>query len=331
MAHKVRHILWLFALFLFCGCASRPSGESPAAPFVRQGYKCLEEGNYAEAVKLFRKGVGFDPMFAQAYRGLGLAYMHTGDLYRAEIFMRKALQIDSHLSDLWGYLGEIYLSRGDVERAVDFFERCPPEDPHYAQLHFTLGRMRLEAGDTAGADEEFDKALTHPDFWGGYWGKGMLAQLSGRWNDALNWYREAHRRAQKPEVLLGLADAYFALDHDAPAFFYYTLFLGTNPDGDDHVRVRERLAELEARLSIEADSAQHRLEFSVPQNCDVLAGVCAKDGKIVKELFRGTLTKGNYSLDWDGSDQNGKKVESGEYIGFIVVGDRLKLRKFVVP
>ena len=314
------------------GCASaKKTGESPLEAALRQGKILLDRGDYKGAVKMFSKAVGYDFQNAEAYRGLGLAYYGLGDDYRAEIFLRKAIQLDPSMSDLWGFIGDLYLQRGEEQKAMEFFERCPPDDPHYAQLHFRLGKIRLDRGDTTAAREEFEKALTHSDFWGGYWGMGKLAELSGDWNSALNWYRRASQYTDDALVDLSLADAYYALGHYEPAYFYYTLYLGS-VEGKPEKRARKRQKELEKMINIQTAADEYKLEFALDKNNTVKAGVFSKNGKLVKMLFEGMLARGKYDLKWDASDQSGQPVESGEYIGFVKFGDedRLILKKFLV-
>ncbi len=314
------------------GCAaSKHTGESPLSVTLRQGKILLDKGDYRGAVKMFRKAVGYDPQNAQAYRGLGLAYYGLGDDYRAEIFLRKAIQLDPSMTDLWGYIGDLYLQRGDEKTAMKYFEKCPPEDPHYAELHFRLGKMRLERGDTAAAREEFQKALSRSDFWGGYWGMGKLAELAGDWNSALNWYRQASNYTNDPLVNLALADAYYNLGHYVPAYFYYTLYIG-ECGGKVEKYVRKRHKELEKMVNIQTASDEYKLEFALDKNNTVKVGVFSKDGKLVKMLFEGMLARGKYDLKWDGKDQQGNPVDSGEYIGFVKLGkdDKVILKKFVV-
>ncbi len=338
MSYKVKRIyliaiiflIIVFAGLLLFGCAAQFTGESPAAGLVRQGEKLLDDSRYKEAIPILRRAVGIDPRYAPAYRGLGIAYYGDSDLYRAEIFMRKALQLDKHLSELWGYLGDIYIQKGDEKKAMSFFEKCPQEDPHYAELHFRLGKMRLKSNNLDDADMEFTKALTHDDFWGGYWGKGFLSQLKGDWNDALNWYRQAYNRKEKPEVLLGLAESYDALGHYEPSFFYYTVYLGNKIAKDKRDEINKRISQLEKLINFSPDSTEHTLKFSVGKNSNVSAGVYARTGQMIKMLFSGMLSRGKYNLTWDGSNQDGEKVDSGEYIGFVLIEDDCMLHKFLI-
>ena len=247
MVNKIKITFLIFLVFslFFGGCASQmKTGESPSAGFIRQGYVLLDKADYRGASKMFRKAVGFDPQNARAYRGLGLAYLGLEDYYRAEVFMRKALQLDNSMSDLWGYLGDIYIRKGDEKTAMEFFDRCPPDDPHYAELHFRLGKIRLDAGDKDLAKAEFEKSLTHTEFWGGYWGMGKLAELHNDWNSALNWYRKAEQKISNPQVYLSLGDAYYQLEHYVPAFYYYMLYLGDVGDKREIRDITNEFAEV---------------------------------------------------------------------------------------
>ncbi len=331
--------LYLIAIFigiivlvvlLLSGCAAQLAVESPAAGLVRQGENLLDDNLYSEAISILRRAVGIDPQYAPAYRGLGIAYYGNGDLYRAEIFMRKALQMDKHLSELWGYLGDIYIQKGDEKKAMSFFEKCPQDDPHYAELHFRLGKMRLKSKNIDDADMEFTKALTHDDFWGGYWGKGFLAQSKGDWDNALNWYRQAYNRANKKEIVIGLAKSYDALKHYEPSFFYYTIYLGNEIPKEERNKIEKRISQLEASINLLPDSTEHTLKFSVGKSSNVSAGVYARTGQMIKMLFSGMLSKGKYNLTWDGSNQDGEQVNSGEYIGFVLIEDDCMLHKFLI-
>jgi len=330
MAHKIiiTSLLLAFAM-LYLGCAAGArTGESPAAGYIRQGNVLIGKGDYKGASKLFRKAVGFEPQNAKAYRGLGLAYYGIEDFYRAEVFMRKALQLDPQMSELWGYLGDIYMRKGDEEAAMSFFERCPPDDPHYAELHFVLGKMRIISNKLRDADDEFTKALSHTDFWGGYWGKGRLAEIARDWNTALDWYRQAYSKAQNEDIYFGLANTYYALGHYDPAFLFYVLYCGSEEKPD--LKIMARIAELERIVDIEIDDDKHELEFALNKNEIVRAGVYDKGGRMVQVLYEGMLTRGTYNLTWDGCDQMGIEVDDGEYIGVVTSGDELYLRKFLV-
>ncbi len=333
MADEVKSLLLLVivVLIIFCasGCAPQRC-QSPGAEFIIRGNHLLDQGKYKEAIAEFRYAIGLDPQNAQAYRGLGIAYSAIEDDYRAEVFLRKALQLDKRMTELWGFLADIFLRKGDEKQAMAYFERCPVNDPHYAELHFRIGRMRLMANEIGEAEKEFEKTLNHADFWGGYWGKGMVEKLRGNWHNALKWYKGAYARSQCKEVLLGMAEVLDTLQYVSNAIFFYTMHLGTNSDEQERERILKRVGELENKIGLNSNGDGRKLEFAVSANSDIKALVCSKEGKIVKTIFSGMLTRGKYNLEWDGKDDEGKPACSGEYFGVVLYEDKCDLWKFIV-
>ncbi len=297
-------------------------------PYVRQGKAALDAGDAQAAIAHFRTASGLDPECAQAYHGLGVAYLQIDDTYRAEIFIRKAISLDKHMTDLWGYLGDIYLRQGDEAKAMEYFDKCPPADPHYAELHFRLGKMRLSQANVDDADAEFAKCLAHADFWGGFAGKGWVAERKNDFAASLEWFTEAQKRAQNREIYAGLANAYYQLGNFQSAYFYYTLTRGCLQAPEPTVDAR--VDELRTKVPLPQQDVEPKFELAIERNAMVKAGVYDAQGKYVKMIFEGMLTKGKYTLTWDGCDARGKKCPTGEYLGYYYLGDNLHLCKFLV-
>lgn len=331
MAFKISIVLLLVVLVIFLGgCSQNRVNESPASALIRNGYIALDKCDYERSASAFRKAVGYEPQNASAYRGMGLTYFAQKDNYRAEIFMRKALQLDSSLTDLWGFLGDIYLQKGDEAKAMDFFERCPENDPHYAEFHWRLGKMFLDRGEDELAQREFEKTLIHENFWGGYWGMGMIFMKKGQYGDALDWLKKSYSKMENIETVLGLAQIFEILGDYEKAYFYYTLAVGIVVEDKTYIELTsQKRRDIQNNLSIDSNG-EKILQFSINSNSPVRAGIWEQSGRLVKSIFRGTLTKGKYRFDWDGKDDNGNPVDKGEYIGFVETAEKIFLTKIVV-
>lgn len=319
----------IILVFFLTGCATNHNRESPAAALIRHGYIALDRGDYDESASAFRKAVGYEPTNASAYRGMGLTYFAQKDNYRAEIFMRKALQLDPTLTDLWGFLGDIYLQKGDEAKAMEYFEKCPPNDPHYAELHWRLGKMFMERNEYELARAEFEKALTHENFWGGYWGMGMLSMRKGDYERALDWLMKARKRAENSETIMGLAQLFDAIGDYEKSYFYYTLAVNISEDPKVIEKASERRKNIQGKLTINGNG-ERILQFNLSSNSPVRAGIWEQSGKLVKNIFTGTLAKGKYQFNWDGRDNNGNQVGRGEYIGFVETAERIFLTKIII-
>jgi sugar lactone lactonase YvrE len=59
---------------------------------------------------------------------------------------------------------------------------------------------------------------------------------------------------------------------------------------------------------------QVRLSFSLPRSATTSAGVYAKDGRLIRTLWRGdALAAGAHQRSWDGLDDKGQRATEGEY------------------
>jgi hypothetical protein len=54
------------------------------------------------------------------------------------------------------------------------------------------------------------------------------------------------------------------------------------------------------------------------------------NGQMVKQLFKGNLTAGEYSFNWNGTDDGGKSIASGLYLYKLKVGDQEFIRKMLM-
>jgi hypothetical protein len=53
-------------------------------------------------------------------------------------------------------------------------------------------------------------------------------------------------------------------------------------------------------------------------------------GQLVRSLVDQSQSPGNYNVNWDGSDDNGRQISSGVYFYRLVAGDYVSTRKMVV-
>ncbi len=320
MRNKKRLLpIFSFVFISIMACAHIPT-ESPAAAFFREGTSLFNDGKIDESALFFRKAYAADPLYAPAYAMLGRVYLENGDTYRAEMFFRKSLALDPSNSEIYGWIGDIYWSEGDSAKAIEYYEKCPKEDSHYSVLHFRLGMRAYQNGRASFARGEFEKALTDPDFWGGHFGMGLMAFADGDPTEALMAFHRADRTDADPDVKYWIAKSYRALGRDAEAYLYFKQFTNSCPPENELHSEAETLAEelapaltgpeapLDSTLVIPFEVADH----------DVLeVGVFDLEGRLVKSLFEGWITKGDYSLTWDGDDSEGNPVENGIYIGCI--------------
>ncbi len=69
------------------------------------------------------------------------------------------------------------------------------------------------------------------------------------------------------------------------------------------------------------------ITFDLPQEMEVKLNVFDINGRLVQTLNRSKLRAGNYSFDWEGTDQFGMKVTSGVYFIRIDAGSFKDIKK----
>ncbi len=321
-----RTLIVSFLMLLIFGCQTGDKKVVNQTPHhLEKGFSQLNAGNLDSAEDYFRQVLSDEPKNGRALLGLGEVFLARGDDYRAEQFLRQAVGNDPSLSIAYGLIGEIYIQRGDEAEALKFFEKCPPEDPHYANLHYYLGRRYLEIGENHLAKDEFELALTHPEFWGGHWGMGYLEYQKNNYDDALTHFRRAASLNPEPIALLGLADALFALGKDTQAHFFYLRYMAEAPESPERKRAEQNLAQLKERVGEFA--ACEKVTFKLDKDKNVKVAVYNEEGSHLKDLFTGFLCRGNYLMGWDGKDFDGGEAEGSDFYGIVELGDSTIIQK----
>ena len=318
-------LLFIFAM----SCAHAPSG-SPAAPLVREGRSLFNAGKIDESANFFRRAYGLDPTYAPAYMMLGRVYLEKDDTYRAEMFFRKSLALDDSNSEIYGWLGDIYWTEGDTAEAFEFYEKCPRDDPHYAILHYRLGMRAFQNGNRNRAREEFEKALSRPEYWGGHYGMGRLAFSRGKYDEAIGYLMQADTPEAEPEVMYWLARSFEETGRFPEAYLYYVQF-----ENRSHGAKKEMVNRAAKGAECLYDSV-FACETRPPDTCliipfdmetpsDLFVGIYDAEGRLIKMLFDGWITTGEYSMDWDGYLKSGERAQCGYYLGLVDFGDSLDL------
>jgi len=119
----------------------------------------VKTGDWNEAKQFLEQWVLFEPLNAEAYNNLGLAYKKTGDRERAREHYRKALAIRPDYPETLNNLGVLYLSEGKLTEAEDHFLRALQAKPEYADPLFHLALIQEAQGRGVQARENFEKFL----------------------------------------------------------------------------------------------------------------------------------------------------------------------------
>ena len=127
---------------------------------LQQAYQAQMEGDYENAVELYRRSLAAHPT-AEAHTFLGWTYHFQGKVEEAISECKQAIEVDPDFGNPYNDIGAYLISLGRFDEAVPWLERAieaPRYDPrHYP--HFNLGRVYHAKGMIKRARDCFEKAL----------------------------------------------------------------------------------------------------------------------------------------------------------------------------
>jgi tetratricopeptide (TPR) repeat protein len=187
----------------------------------RAGQEALRQGEFARAVKEFKKVLALDPALVEAEVNLGLAYQSMFEYDLAVRHLTKALRERPNLLGPTVIVGMDYLKLGSPQKAIPYLQRALQLDPSNRDAREALASAYLGQENFRSAAEEFrqiavldsDKSeawfkLGHEyldlaarlAYRGAHlyresaWGHRFLGDLllqRDRWEDAVQEYRKA--------------------------------------------------------------------------------------------------------------------------------------------
>jgi len=90
---------------------------------VQAAHKQRVEGQYDEAIVLYRQIIGTDSADAEAWWGLGLSLMNTGEFDEAVETLTKACDLAAQKAKFWLDLGKLQTMLGLFDEAKPVFEK----------------------------------------------------------------------------------------------------------------------------------------------------------------------------------------------------------------
>jgi Tfp pilus assembly protein PilF len=165
-----------------------------------------ERGEFAEAIKHFRRAIEIDPASVNAQTNLGYFLAQQGASEEAIAHLHKALKIDPAFANAHNTLGNILADRGESDKAMEHFRKALETNPQFAMAHYNLGRILARRGNVESAITHYRAALkitpADADVRNNL---GLLLARQGNLNEAIEQFREAL------QIDPGYAKAYFNL------------------------------------------------------------------------------------------------------------------------
>jgi len=187
-----------------------------------QGSHYYEEGNYDDAIKMFKKVIETSPGLAFGYYSLGLSYQAKGAFSEAIEYYKKCLDQGINERDCYIRVGEIYDQMGNKKEAYLRYKKALRETEGFESINEIVpsdtGRERIYELEIKCRDNPEDKKSrmelaviyeTEGNFKGGNYHLKMLLSR------AVILYEPYNPEEDKPEIVKPLSQ------EDPPAEDYY--------------------------------------------------------------------------------------------------------------
>lgn len=121
------------------GAVAWAAPEDPAEAEARRGWRAVEQGDYKDALRIFRQASAAAPRDPSLLVGLGLASHLVGRTDEALAALERAINFDSSLQQAHVLLGDLYARRAELERAIYHYRIATELDPGDVE---TTSRLR---------------------------------------------------------------------------------------------------------------------------------------------------------------------------------------------
>ncbi|XP_061061403.1 protein O-mannosyl-transferase TMTC1 isoform X2 [Eubalaena glacialis] len=232
-----------------------------------------------EAITLLKDSIKYGPEFADAYSSLASLLAEQERFKEAEEIYQAGIKNCPDSSDLHNNYGVFLVDTGSPEKAVAHYQQATKLSPSHHVAMVNLGRLYRSLGDNSVAEEWYKRALQVARKAEILSPLGALYYNTGRYEEALQIYREAvSLQPSQRELRLALAQVLAVMGQTKEA-----------EKVTNHI-VSEEAGCLECYRLLSAIHSKQEQHDKALDAIDKALKLKPKDPKVVSELF---FTKGN--------------------------------------
>ncbi|XP_007941368.1 protein O-mannosyl-transferase TMTC1 [Orycteropus afer afer] len=232
-----------------------------------------------EAILLLRDSIKYGPEFADAYSSLASLLAEQERYKEAEEIYQAGIKNCPDSSDLHNNYGVFLVDTGSPEKAVAHYQQAIKLSPSHHVAMVNLGRLYRSLGENSVAEEWYKRALQVARKAEILSPLGALYYNTGRYEEALQIYREAAAlQPSQTELRLALAQVLAVMGQTKEA-----------EKMTNHI-VSEETGCLECYRLLSAIYSKQEHHHKALDAIDKALQLKPKDPKVISELF---FTKGN--------------------------------------
>jgi tetratricopeptide (TPR) repeat protein len=182
--------------------------SNDAKYLLAQGNTAAAQGDFAEAITIYRDLIRLDPRHVGALNNLGATFFKLGRLEEAESCFRQLIRVDPGSADGHSNLGTTFLATGQYAEAESFLRRALKLNPRHVGARTTLGLVLAYLSRLREAKSHFEKAIKYePRNEDALVGMSLIAQTEGDFDQAAALLSRALRINPKlPKALASQAN-----------------------------------------------------------------------------------------------------------------------------
>jgi tetratricopeptide (TPR) repeat protein len=210
-----------------------PKGEATgdAKTFFNLGTTHLKLELYDEAIKAFKQAIQMKADYAEAYNGLGDAYLYSGHPQEAISAYTQAIKIKPNFAEAYNGLGVAYSDTFQPEEALKALKQAIKLQPNSPSNFYFVGLTYKKLGKRKEAIEALREAVRlSPKFADAYETLGDIYSNSKEYAAAIEVYRSlVQLRPDSPVAHSYLANSYFYSGRKQEALDEYELTIKLSP------------------------------------------------------------------------------------------------------
>ena len=149
-------------------------------------------GDWRDELTLWAKTIKRSPESYRGHCNLGIVYMESGFLERAQAEYQTAIRLNPRVADIHNNLGIVYTKKGMEDNALIEYEEAVKLNNDYAAPHNNLGNIYFNRGNIDRAKKEYEEALrSKPDYTLAHNGLGSVYNATGDLNRAGEEFKKA--------------------------------------------------------------------------------------------------------------------------------------------
>jgi len=169
------------------------SGDQTKQGYFDQANKLHVDGLYAEAISAYRKAIEIDPLFYDAYIGMGWSYECLGMRKESLAAFQKVVDMDKSNYKAYRALAHIYSFQHRNTEVISILEKLIKQHPHDNVAYVQLADAYISEGKYIQAEETLKNAIAADAK--NDRARGLLAsmyEIQGKHDLSMQYYEEAN-------------------------------------------------------------------------------------------------------------------------------------------